>query len=89
MPAQSVQTTLALPTDLLEAADRVIRDGKVRSRDELIATALRHELEALRRAEIDAAFAPPAADLDHQAEARTLDAEFATAGWETLQHASN
>ncbi len=86
MSTETVSTTFSVPTGLLEATDRVVREGKAGSRDQLVAAALRHELEAIQRAEIDAAFATLAEDPDHQAETRMLDAEFAVASWEALQH---
>lgn len=55
------------------------------SRNDLIATALRHERAARERAEIDAAFSTMGDDPGHQDEVRRLDAEFARAGWEALQ----
>jgi hypothetical protein len=60
-----------------------------RRRDEFIAAAPRHELETITRAETDAAFATLAEDPDHQAETRTLDAEFAGASWEALRVATD
>ncbi len=89
MSTETVSTTFSVPTDLLEATDRVVREGKAGSRDQLVAAALRHELEAIQRTEIDAAFAALADDPDHQAETRMLDAEFAGASWEALRHANN
>ncbi len=86
MSTETVPTTFSVPTDLLEATDRVVREGKAGSRDQLVAAALRHELEAIQRAEIDAAFATLAEDPDHQAETRMLDAEFAVMSWKALQH---
>ena len=82
MPAQTVRTTLTLPVELLEAADRAVRTGRARSRYELVARALRHELAALERAAIDAAFATLGDDPDHLDEVRTLEREFAAANWE-------
>ena len=67
-----------------EAADRAVRTGRARSRNELVARALRHELAALERAAIDAAFATPGDDPDHLDEVRTLEREFATAEWEAF-----
>lgn len=55
---------MSLPADLLEAADQMVREGKARSRNEFMAMALRRELAAQRRAEIDAAFAEMANDED-------------------------
>jgi len=86
MSNHTIRTTFALPSDLLAAADRAVREERARSRNELVATALRHELEALEHDAIDAAFAPLADDADHHAETRILDAEFATAGWEAFQY---
>ncbi len=85
MSTRTVRTTLALPTDLLEATDEVVRTGRARSRNELIATALRHELQALERAAIDAAFAPLAGDPDHRAETTALETELGMASWEAFR----
>ena len=52
-----VRTTLALPDDLLAATDQAVKEGKARSQNESVPVALRHELAALKRAEIDAAVA--------------------------------
>jgi metal-responsive CopG/Arc/MetJ family transcriptional regulator len=82
MSTRTVRTTLALPADLLEAVDRAVQAGKARSRNELIATALQHELAALQRAAIDAAFAEMAQDPAYQKEAQGIATEFATADWE-------
>ncbi len=85
MAAKTVRTTLALPADLLEAADKAVRDGKVRSRNELVAAALRRELAARRRAEIDASFADMAHDAEYRKEVLLLEQEFAHASWEAFQ----
>lgn len=85
MSTHLVRTTLALPADLLEAADNAVRDGKARSRNALVAAALRRELAAQERAAIDAAFADMAADREYQAEALAIEAEFARSGAEALQ----
>ena len=87
MSTETVSTTFSVPTDLLEATDRIVREGKASSRDQLVAVALRRELAAIQRAETDAAFATLAEDPDHQTETRMLDVEFAGASWEALQHA--
>ncbi len=47
--------------------------------------ALKRELAAQRRAEIDAALAEMTRDPDYQAEVLRMEAEFATAQWEALQ----
>jgi metal-responsive CopG/Arc/MetJ family transcriptional regulator len=81
----TVRTTLALPSELLEATDRAVREGKAKSRNEFVALALRHELAAQKRAEIDAAFAGMADDAEYQAEVVKMSNEFATADWESFQ----
>ena len=75
----AIRTTITLPADLVDAADQAVRAGKARSRNELLVTALRHELAAQRRAEIDADFAAMADDLELQAEAEQIEREFASA----------
>lgn len=85
MEKQIVRTTLALASELLEATDKAVSQGKAKSRNEFVAQALRHELAALRRAEIDAAFAEMANDAEYQSEALQIEAEFAKASWEALQ----
>lgn len=81
----TVPTTLFLPADLLEATDRAVQAGKAQSRDEFIAVALRRELAAQKRAEIDAELAEMANDAEYQAEALMIEAEFAAAQWEAFQ----
>lgn len=85
MENRTIRTTLALPADLIEATDRAVEQGLARSRNEFVALALRHELAAQKRAEIDAAFAAMADDKEYQAEAMTIADEFAHADWEALQ----
>lgn len=85
MTARTVRTTITLPSDLLSAVDRAVEGGEARSRNELIATALRHELAVRERAAIDAAFAELESDADYHAEARAIADEFATAGWEAVR----
>jgi metal-responsive CopG/Arc/MetJ family transcriptional regulator len=79
---KTVRTTLALPADLLAAADGVVRAGGARSRNELVAEALRRELAARRRAGIDAGFAGMGEDVEHEREAELITAEFAGSDWE-------
>ncbi len=85
MATRTVRTTVALPADLLEAADQAVREGKARSRNDLLATALRRELAAQERAAIDAEFAAMADDAAYQAEADLISREFANADWEAFQ----
>jgi metal-responsive CopG/Arc/MetJ family transcriptional regulator len=43
MVKQTVRTTVTLPEYLLEAVDIAVKDGKAKSRNESIASALGHE----------------------------------------------
>jgi metal-responsive CopG/Arc/MetJ family transcriptional regulator len=76
------RTTLALPADLLARVDEAVRAGKARSRNSLVAAALRRELAALERAEIDASFEGMADDAEYQAEVMRIMKEFAQADTE-------
>ena len=78
------RTTVALPTDLLEAADEAIARGAARSRNDLIARALLHELEAFQRRLIDEAFSGMADDPVYRDEALKIAEEFAASDWEAL-----
>jgi Arc/MetJ-type ribon-helix-helix transcriptional regulator len=77
-------TTLALPSDLLAAVDKVVQEGLAGSRDELVESALRRQLAELRRSALDAEFRHMADDVDYQREARQILGEFAQADRETL-----
>ena len=85
MTSKTVRTTLALPADLLEAADRTVRQGHTRSRNEFVANALRRELAAQRRAEIDADIAAMAEDVEYRRESDQIMAEFARADAEVAR----
>ena len=85
MPPKTVRTTISLPVNLMKAADQAILDGKAKSRNELVAQALRRELAALERSAIDAAFAEMANDLHYQREARKIADQFVRSDWEALQ----
>ena len=89
MLKQSVRTTVTLPEQLLKAVDQAVEAGKAKSRNELIAIALGHELAALRRLEIDQAFEERSADQEYQQESLKLSEEFAESDSETLSRLSN
>ena len=80
-------TTLALPSDLLAAVDKLVQVGRARSRDELVENAIRRQLDELRRSALDAEFRHMADDVDYQREAHQILGEFAQADWETLHEA--
>jgi len=79
------RTTIAVPEELLALADQAVRDGRARSRAELLARALRREFAAQRRGAIDASFARMADDLDYQADALRIAEEYAISDWEALR----
>ena len=49
--ATTLSITVNLPADLSQAIDLAVRSGIVKSRDDFILLALRHELEAHKKAE--------------------------------------
>jgi metal-responsive CopG/Arc/MetJ family transcriptional regulator len=83
MSTELKRTTLSLPTDLLAAADRLVQEGKARSRTELVTEALRAEVRQRQREALDAEFAEMANDGDYLAEVRQLMGEFAQADRES------
>ena len=84
MTAGNVRTTITLPADLIDAVDRIVQEGHVRSRNELFLTALRHELAARERAEIDAQIALMADDKEMIEEGEAMAEADMAAGWEAL-----
>jgi metal-responsive CopG/Arc/MetJ family transcriptional regulator len=85
----AIRTTITLPSDLVDEADRAVRAGKARSRNDLLVTALRHELAAQRRVEIDADLADMANDCELRAEAEQIEREFARADDEASRLAAS
>ncbi len=81
----SEPTTLALPSDLLAAVDRMVQEGRARNRDQLIENALRREVAELRRSALDTEFRHMADDVDYLREVHQILGEFARADWETLR----
>jgi uncharacterized protein YuzE/Arc/MetJ-type ribon-helix-helix transcriptional regulator len=84
MAARTVRTTISLPVDLMEAADKAVRSGIARSRNDLVVAALRRELAAQKRAAIDDSFSRMAHDEEYLAETRAIADEFAEADWEAF-----
>lgn len=84
MTERSIRTTLSLPADLLEAVDRAVEEGRARSRNALVARAIRRELDVQARAAIDAAFAAMADDEDYRRESEMLEKEFAIGSWKAF-----
>ncbi len=57
----------------------LVKQGKIKSRNQFIAEAISNELTAREKTDIDAAFSEMATDREYQAEALQIEAEFATA----------
>ena len=87
MRSPTTRTTVSLPTDLLAAVDRAVREGRSRSRNEFVSDAVRSALAAAERARIDAEFAAMADDAVYQQEASEIAREFEAASWDALQAA--
>ena len=87
MKSSTTRTTISLPTDLLEAVDRAVREGQSRSRNEFVSDAVRSALAGAVRARIDAEFAAMADDAAYQQEALEIARKFDVASWEALQGA--
>ncbi|AFY47525.1 hypothetical protein Nos7524_1653 [Nostoc sp. PCC 7524] len=80
---------VAIPSELLAATDKAIQQGKAKSRNDFIAKALRRELEAIKRTEIDAQLSEMVNDEDYQRDVLQMEAEFATAEWEAFKLAES
>jgi metal-responsive CopG/Arc/MetJ family transcriptional regulator len=85
MKDRTVRTTVTIPAELLAATDKAVSEGKAKNRNEFVAQALLHELEALKRTEIDAALREMTRDPEYQAQVLRMEAEFAAASWEALK----
>ena len=82
---RKVRTTVSLPEELLEDMDRAVREGRARSRNELLSVALRREISAMERARIDEAFGFMAEDPSYGREAEAIAEEFEGASREALR----
>ncbi len=85
MKEKTIRTTLSLPAELIEATDLLVQQGKSKNRSKFIAEAIRKEIIAIKKAEIDAAFGNMAEDQEYQSEALQIESEFVSASWEALQ----
>lgn len=89
MKQTNVRTTLALPSELIEATDKIVKAGKAKSRNQFIAQAIQRELAIQKRAEIDSALIEMTQDPEYQAEVLQMESEFSSASWEALQVEEN
>lgn len=76
---------VAIPTNLFAASDKLIKAGKAKNINELIAKALHRELAARKREEMDNELAEMTKDPEYQAEVLQMDREFANPSWEAWQ----
>lgn len=76
LPTKKIRITVALPADVLDAADRTVRTGGARSRNKLMAAALRREFGARQREVIDGDIADMADDVEYLKELGQLMREF-------------
>jgi len=53
---ERVRTSVAIPAELLRDVDEIVRRGRVVSRNEFLAVAIRHELERIQREAMGRAF---------------------------------
>ncbi len=84
MNQKTIRTTLTLPSELIKATDKIVKTGKVKSRNQFIAQAIQKELAYQRSIEIDSALAEMCQDTDYQTEILQMDSEFSSASWEAL-----
>ncbi len=89
MSAHVTRTTVALPKELLDAVDQAVGTGIAKSRNDLLAVALRQYLAKQQRAAIDTAFAGMASDTEYLVEADVLDRGLDRSSWEALQVAES
>ena len=89
MSTDVARTTVALPKELLDAVDHAVDTGIAKSRNDLLAAALRQYLATQRRTAIDTAFAGMASDTEYLTEVDVLDRGLDRSSWETLQAAES
>ena len=85
MNSDKVRTTITMSAELLARADRIIKEGKIDSRNNLFAKALEKEIAAIEREEIDSALREMTQDPEYRREVMRMEAEFASASWEAWQ----
>lgn len=84
MKPTNIRTTLTLPSELIEATDKIVKAGKAKSRNQFIAQAIQRELAIQKRAEIDSALIEMTQDPEYQREVLQMESEFSSASWEAL-----
>jgi metal-responsive CopG/Arc/MetJ family transcriptional regulator len=85
----SSRTTVALPEELLHGIDAVVKSGRAATRNEFFASAIRRELERIRREAVDREFEAMANDPVYQQEAREISEGYAVPDWQALRVAES
>ena len=86
---QKTRTTVAIPVDLLEGIDEVVRAGRVVNRNDFFSRAVRRELERLQREALDREFEAMATDPVYRREAKSIAESYEQSGWEALRVAED
>ncbi|MCH8087657.1 MAG: CopG family transcriptional regulator, partial [Chloroflexi bacterium] len=77
MRQEHTRTTVTMPARLLRLADEAVREGRAKSRNQLVTEAVEELLSRWEGERIDAAFQGMSKDADYQEEARQILAGFA------------
>ena len=85
----TTRTTVAIPSDLLHGIDAVVQSGRASTRNEFLATAVRHELERMQCEAVDREFEAMADDPLYQLEAREISDEYRVVDWQALRVAED
>lgn len=87
MTKNKIQTTLRLPKELYDQAQKVLEreTAGVSTLNDLVILALATFVKGLRRKQIDSAFAGMSRDRDYLREAEAIAEEFVQSDWEAFQ----
>ncbi|MCH7997202.1 MAG: CopG family transcriptional regulator [Chloroflexi bacterium] len=86
MRQEHTRTTVTMPARLLRLADEAVREGRAKSRNQLVTEAVEELLSRWEGEGIDAAFQGMSKDADYQEEARQILAGFADSDLEASGH---
>jgi|HubBroStandDraft_2_1064218.scaffolds.fasta_scaffold424165_2 hypothetical protein len=81
-------TTVRLPRQMYEHVKKVVIQSQAASLNEFVVQAIEEKMRRVTEAEIDAAFAQMAGDIDYQRAAIELTREFEKSDWEALDSVS-
>ena len=86
MRQEHTRTTVTMPARLLRLANEAVREGRAKSRNQLVTEAVEELLSRWEGERIDAAFQDMSKDADYQEEARQILAGFADSDLEASDH---